>query len=62
MKTFIRLGKTTLAGGGSVSFEWPWFCDGWRQGVRSMISEVKLILVSVDGCAAGVVDEGHADL
>ena len=58
VKTFTRPGKATLAGGGSVSFEWPRFCDGWRQeGVRSMISELKLIPVSVDGCAAGVVDE-----
>ena len=63
VKTYTRLGKTTLAGGGSVSFEWPRFCDGQRQeGVRSVISELKLIPVSVDGCAAGVVDEGHADL
>ena len=63
VKTFTRLGKTTLAGGGSVSFEWPRFCDGWQQeGVRSLIRELKLIPVSVDGCAAGVVDEGNADL
>ena len=58
LKTFTRLGKATLTGGGSVSFERPRFCNGWRQeGVRSMISELKLIPVSVDGCAAGVVDE-----
>ena len=58
VKTFTRLGKATLAGGGSVSFEWPRYCDGWREeGVRSMISELKLIPVSVDGCAVGVVDE-----
>merc|ERR1711966_346954 len=26
VKTFARLGKATLAGGGSVSFEWPRYC------------------------------------
>ena len=58
VKTFTRLGKATLAGGGSVSFEWPRYCDGWRQEVvRSMISQLKLIPVSIDGCAAGVADE-----
>ena len=58
VKTFTRLGKATLAGGGSVSFEWPRYCDGWRQeAVRSMISQLKLIPISIDGCAAGVADE-----
>ena len=58
VKTFTRLGKATLAGGGSVSFEWLRLCDGWLQeGLCSMIGEPKLIPISVDGCAAGVVDE-----
>ena len=57
VKTFTRLGKATLAGGGSLSFEWPRYCDGWRHEVRSMISELNLIPISVDGCAAGIVDE-----
>ena len=31
LKTFTWLGKAKLAGGGSVSFEWPRLGDGWRQ-------------------------------
>eukprot|EP00972_Heterocapsa_arctica_P083368 12285099-Heterocapsa_arctica.AAC.1 len=53
--TFIRLAKAVLAKGGSVSFEWPRYCDGWRQpGVIKMVTGLKLTFVDIDGCSVGV--------
>ena len=38
-----------------MSFEWPRWCEGWQQRpVQDMIKDLQLILVPVDGCAAGV--------
>eukprot|EP00972_Heterocapsa_arctica_P105711 15573934-Heterocapsa_arctica.AAC.1 len=57
--TFTRLAKSVLAKGGSVSFEWPRGCDGWKQpAVKKMVAELKLTFVSIDGCAVGVQSEG----
>eukprot|EP00972_Heterocapsa_arctica_P098373 14517610-Heterocapsa_arctica.AAC.1 len=50
--TFVRLAKTVLARGGSVSFEWPRYCAGWSQpAVRRMITELGLTFVDIDGCS-----------
>ena len=57
VKTFTRLARCTLAKGGSVTFEWPRECDGWRQPeVIEMIRVLDLHPVDVDGCAVGVAD------
>eukprot|EP00972_Heterocapsa_arctica_P024311 3586333-Heterocapsa_arctica.AAC.1 len=56
--TFIRLAKAVLARGGSVSFEWPRYCDCWRQpAVRKMVTELGLSFVDIDGCSVGVQDK-----
>ena len=54
--SFKRIAKIALAGGGSVSFEWPRYCSGWKQPeVMNMIEELQLTAVDVDGCSVGVV-------
>ena len=58
VRTFERLGRATLARGGSVSFEWPRHCDGWKEEtVETMLRVLKLVPVEVDGCAVGVASE-----
>ena len=55
IKTFGRLGNATIARRGSVSFEWPRHCEGWKEEVvKTMLGELKLEAVEVDGCAVGV--------
>ena len=55
VRTFARLGKAALARGGSISFEWPRHCDGWKEdAVTAMLKELKLEPVEIDGCAVGV--------
>ena len=58
VKTFERLGKATQARGGSVSFEWPRHCDGWKEEVvTTMLRVLKLEPVEIDGCAVGVTSK-----
>ena len=53
VKTFGRLGKATIARRGCISFEWPRHCEGWKEEVvMSMMNELKLEPVEIDGCAA----------
>ena len=53
--TFRRLARATLSRGGSVSFEWPRHCEGWKEeAVRAMVDDVGLAFVDVDGCRVGV--------
>ena len=55
IKTSGRLGKATIARGDSVSFEWPRHCEGWKEEVvKTMLEELKLKPVEVDGCAVCV--------
>ena len=55
VKTFGRLGKATIARGGSISFEWPRRCEGWKEEVAmSMMSQLNLEPIEIDGCAVGV--------
>ena len=55
---FKELAVVVQKGGGSVSFEWPRESIGWNQDfVISMITELGLFAVQVDGCAMGVQDE-----
>ena len=55
VETFGRLGKATLARGGSISFEWPRHCEGWREEVvMNMMRDLGLGPIEVDGCAVGV--------
>ena len=38
--TFLRLARGTIAKGGSVFFEWPRYCEGWKQLlIQDMIRE-----------------------
>ena len=53
--SFTRIAKVALARGGSVSFEWPRYCSGWKTPeVANMIKELQLTAVDVDGCSVGV--------
>ena len=55
VRTFGRLGRAVIARGGSVSFEWPRHCEGWKdETVKAMLEDLKLDPVDVDGCAVGV--------
>ena len=52
IKTFVRIARRVLDNGGSMSFEWPRWCDGWKQPeVQLMIKILKLSPIDVDGCA-----------
>ena len=58
IKTFVRVARRVLDAGGSVTFEWPRWCDGWKQPeVQLMIKVLKLTPVNIDGCAVGVSAE-----
>ena len=58
IKTFVRVARPVLDAGGSVTFEWPRWCDGWKQPeVQLMIKVLKLTPVNIDGCAVGVSAE-----
>ena len=53
--TFQRIAKAALSRGGSVSFEWPRHCEGWKESaVQTMLTDLSLIPVDVDGCRVGV--------
>ena len=55
VRTFGRLGRAVIARGGSVAFEWPRHCEGWKdETVKAMLEDLKLDPVDVDGCAVGV--------
>ena len=53
--TFQRIAKAALNRGGSVSFEWPRHCEGWKESaVQTMLTDLCLVPVDVDGCRVGV--------
>ena len=55
---FRRLAKATLARGGSISFEWPRYCEGWKQPlIVDMLRGLDLHPVPIDGCATGLTDK-----
>ena len=55
MKTFVRIARPVLDGGGSVTFEWPRWCDGRKQPeVQVMVKILKPTSVNIDGCAVGM--------
>ena len=44
-----------LSRGGSVSSEWPRYCEGWKEEVvLDMMRDLGLEPIDVDGCAVGV--------
>ena len=60
--SFTRIAKVALARGGSVSFEWPRYCSGWKTPeVTNMIKELQLTAVDVDGCSVGVVRKADGE-
>ena len=63
IKTFVRVARPVLDAGGSVTFEWPRWCDGWKQPeVQLMIKVLKLTPVNIDGCAVGVSAEDSSPI
>ena len=61
--TFRRLARAALARGGSVSFGWPRYCEGWKQPlIVDMLRDLDLHAVPVDGCAAGLTDQNGTPL
>ena len=58
VRTFLRLGRAVKARGGSVSFEWPRHCEGWRESaVVEMLDALEMEPIDVDGCSVGVVSK-----
>ena len=52
---FLHLARIVKQGGGTVSFEWPRHCSGWRANlVLRMIKELSMEKVEIDGCTLGV--------
>ena len=61
--TFRRLAKATLSRGGSISFGWPRYCEGWKQPlIVDMLRDLDLYPVAVDGCAPGPTDKNGTPL
>ena len=61
--TFRRLARAALARGGSVSFEWPRYCEGWEQPlIVDMLRGLDLHAVPVDGCGTGLTDKNGTPL
>ena len=55
VNNFCRLARTVLMRGGDVAFEWPAQCSLWDlPEVTSMITELSLNKVRLDGCAVGL--------
>ena len=55
VSNFTRLARLVLQRGGDVAFEWPAQCSMWElPEVASMISELSLNKVRLDGCAVGL--------
>ena len=48
VRTFLRLGMAVKARGGSVSFEWPRHCEGWRErAVVEMLDALEMEPIDV---------------
>ena len=61
--TFRRLARAVLARGGPVSFEWPRYCEGWKQPlIINMLRDLDLHAVPVDSCATWLTDTNGAPL
>ena len=61
--TFLKMARSVIAKGGTVSFEWPRYCEGWNQPlIKDMIRELRLQPVPVDGCAVGLKDKSNKPL
>ena len=61
--TFRRLAQATLARGGYISFEWPRYCEGWKQPlIVDMLRDLDLHPVPLDGCATGPTDKNGTPL
>ena len=55
VNNFCRLARIVLTRGGDVAFEWPAQCSLWDlPEVTSMIIELSLNKVRLDGCAVGL--------
>ena len=55
IRPFRRLGRAVIVRGGSMFFEWPCHCEGWKdETVKAMLEDLKLDPVDVDCCAVGV--------
>jgi len=58
LKNFIETAALVINLGGEVSFEWPKSCLGWLlPELIQFITEYKLFVVDVDGCALGMVNK-----
>ena len=56
IQRFLELAREVKASGGTVSFEWPQNCDGWRLPiVQQMEAELGMERVDFHGCQVGVV-------
>ena len=52
---FTQLADYVVKHGGTVSFEWPRYCSGWKlEELVSFIGKYQMQEVLVDGCSVGV--------
>ena len=65
-RCFQARGQGNSSTGGSISFEWPRYCEGcegWKQPlIVDMLRDLGLHRVPVDGCATGLTDKNGTPL
>ena len=58
LERFAELARIVVAKGGTVSFEWPKACTGWRLSELQMIEqELGMKRVTIHGCMLGVLSK-----
>ena len=65
VKNFVQLARTAVqTPGGTASFEWPRFSDGWAnvEEVHEFISEFEAYSAYPTGCGYGLIVEGKCPL
>ena len=55
LQTFREAGDIIIANGGTVSFEWPRYCQGWQEKVlKEFFNDHPFIKILTDGCQFGM--------
>ena len=63
VKHFVRLARVAASSGGSVTFEWPRSCSGWKQKeVLQMVTEFDMKFSFPTGCGFRLVIDGKRPL
>ena len=57
LRKFLNVARFVLKIGGSVSFEWPRYSDGWKLPEINQLLKICPFEAAVDGCASGVMSK-----